>query len=77
MIGFGGRDSHVKERILHENGLGLDVIDLSPDPWLGVLARLKLQGRIQGGAQLPWPRSAATALREGLTRAIDKTRVEG
>jgi len=72
VIGFGGNDAHVAERILHERKLGLDVVEVSrgvarvPEP--------RRQGALRG-AYWPIPRRTSDALRDGsIGRAIDETR---
>jgi len=77
MIGFGGRDPHVANRVLQESSLGLDVIDVSPTPWLPKNPRLDAgDHRIQSGALDPRTSTAAAALRGGLAQAIQQTRRE-
>lgn len=62
MIGFGGRDPHVGERIVHERSLGLNVIEVGPNVQPNPEPSFPEPGRFDAGAWLGIDCTASTAL---------------
>jgi hypothetical protein len=72
VIGFGGNDPHVAERIRHERQLGLDIVEVSMA--VGPAPEPRMRGHPHG-AYRPITGRASAALRDGsIGRAIDETR---